>query len=173
MRAQAEKTQKQGRVIRVTGASLYGKYVTLLVTEKAVEVYVTSTLMLVIGLWVGATFLSLLSLLIDMLLLTLCMAVAGGILGFFLARRLFKGRQDARFVYDEIASFVKNPPDFNITTRDGRMYSLRMLPKKQVNLISAVSECLQVQGRYSLEKIGTYYRLVPVDAPEKTAVSKD
>ena len=163
------KQKPSSSAVQITGASLYGKYVTLIVDEKAVEVYVTSTVLMVIGLWVGATFCALLSLFVDMLLLTLIMSVAGGIGGFYLVRRIFRGKQDARFTYDDLTSFVGNPPDFNFNLQDGKMYTLRMMPKKQAIFIGAVNDALKVQNRYHLEKSGSYYKLVSNDSkPDET-----
>ena len=163
------KQKPSSHTVRITGASLYGKYVTLYVDEKAVEVYVTPTVLLVVGLWVGATFCALLALFVDMLLLTLILSVVGGIGGFFLARRIFRGRQDARYTYDDLTSFVSNPPDFNLNLRDGKMYTLRMMPKKQAIFIGAVNDALKVQNRDHLEKSGSYYKLVSNDSPADEA----
>ena len=150
---------KKKKKFKLTGASLFGKFATIIVSADAVEVCTVPTVLLVVSLWVFATAFYLLSVFINILLLSLVMAVAGGVLGFVLVLKLYTGKREARFDFCDVVSFVSSPPDFVVNTKDSKMFSLRLMPKKQAVLIGYIKEQLDENPDYRLEKVGEYYKV--------------
>lgn len=153
------KETKKKKKFKLTGASLFGKFATIIVSADAVEIYTIPTVLLVLSLWVFATAFYLLSVFVNILLLSLIMAVGGGVLGFVLVLKLYTGKRAARFDFCDVVSFVSNPPDFVVNTKDTKMFSLRLMPKKQAILIGYIKEQLDANPDYRIEKVGEYYKV--------------
>lgn len=163
--------EKKAANLKLAGASLYGKFATVVVSRDAVEVHTVPTLLLVLSLWVFAMAFYLVSMFINILLLSLAMALVGGVIGFLLVLKLYTGKCAARFDYCDVVSFVSSSADFTVNTKDTKMFSFRLMPKKQAILIGYIKEKLDENPDYYLEKIGEYYKVRSVK--EDTESDKD
>lgn len=155
------KKKDQTEWIRRTGASLYGKFASVVSTRQGVEVYTSSALLLVSGLWVFAIAFFGISLFFGNLIVSMILTGVGGALGFYCSIRFFNGKLVSRFDFKDIASFMMEPPSFVINTKDGKMFELRMLPKKQALLMEDIKGMVSQSCDYKLEKNGQYYRIQP------------
>ena len=61
---------------------------------------------------------------------------------------------------------MATPPDFTINTADNKMYSVRMLPKKQRKVLMDILDATRGNNRFRIEKMGSYYKFLPIDPPD-------
>lgn len=162
MKKSAENKKKSRRTL----VSLYGKMAALVVSEEGISVHLISTLLLVLSMWfcAGATYMA--AFFLNSLVLTVILVFLGAAGGFLLVAKCYLGKQDAFFAYDDIVSLMITPPDFTINAKDNQMYSVRMMPKKQRKVLMDVLDATRGNGRFRIEKMGSYYKFLPMESPE-------
>ncbi len=162
MKEPAENKKKSRRTL----VSLYGKMAALVVSEEGISVHLVSTLLLVLSMWfcAGATYAA--AFFLNSLPLTVILVFLGAAGGFLLVAKYYVGKRDAFFPYDDIVSLMATPPDFTINTADNKMYSVRMLPKKQRKVLMDILDATRGNNRFRIEKMGSYYKFLPIDPPD-------
>lgn len=161
----SEKGKKgEEKFCRRTGATLYGRFAGVFVYKDAIEVRTTSTFLLIAVLWLSAGLVFGLTLFFFMSFwLSLLITLAGGILGYWLFQKYYKGRLDRRMEFKDIVSFVRDPSDFVVNLKDNYMYSIRMNETKQEQVLLDIAEALQDNEEIRVVRIGEYYKLYPVE----------
>lgn len=82
-----------------------------------------------------------------------------GIMGAVLVWKCYVGKLKERYAYNDITSFVLSGADCTINTKDNKMYTIRMLPKRQYKLMDALRGILEAQTPFFLQQDGNYYRI--------------
>lgn len=157
---------KEKKLARIWGASLFGKYVTIFLHPELIEVRSVSTFMLIAGMWFCILLLGIPAFLFTDLIITFVVLLIGGVGGYLLMTRVYRGKRLYELEFANIASFVCERADFTINMRDNQLITLRMMPKKQKILLNAISEAMAVQQVYELKKMGLYFKVHQIgDAP--------
>lgn len=144
---------------KMTGASLYGKFATILLTDTAMEFHTTSTFLFILTAWLFACIGFVIGVFIGMYVLMLVLPVLFGIIGAVLVWKCYVGRLKERYAYNDIASFVLSGADCTINTKDNKMYTIRMLPKRQQKLMGNLYTVLEENTSFTLKKDGNYFRV--------------
>lgn len=142
---------------RVSG-SILGKTATIIAREDKIDIYTTSTLLIILSLWVFAGAFFALSLLLDNMIISMILTVIGAIIGFLLASKLYVGKLKDSFSYKDISCFMYSAPDFTIVKNDNYMYIIRILKKSYPKIIKNINEILKDSNEYIfIKKNGKYY----------------
>lgn len=143
---------------RKISASLYGKTANIVPSENGINVYTTSTLLIVASLWVFAGLGFWISILFNNLVASVIITVISGIIGFLLAFKLYTGKLVDSFSYADIACIKYSAPELTIINHENYLYSLRVLTNSSRKLIAAIAEQLNEHPDYQFTaKHGGYY----------------
>lgn len=144
---------------KMTGTSLYGKFATILLTDTAIEFHTTSTFLFILTAWLFACIGISIGIFTGIYALVIALAVLLGVLGAVLVWKCYVGKLKERYAYNDIASFVLSGAECTINTKDNKMYSIRMLPKRQQKLMGSLYTVLEEHTSFTLEKDGNYFRI--------------
>lgn len=153
--------------LRISG-SLCGKFAIVLIGKEAIEVRTLSTALLIIMLWLTAFVIFFLSgFLLGNLFWAGLIALIGGLVGFIVMLKFYRGKLDRRMEYPQIASFVRDDSEFFINLSNNYMYSIRLSTRKQEYLMDCVTEKLQDNPDFTITRMGKYLKLHSVkEKPE-------
>lgn len=156
----SKQTKQQASVYyKMTGTSLYGKFATILLTDTAIELHTTSTFLFILTAWLFACIGFAIGVFIGIYALIIVLAVSLGIFGAVLVWKCYVGKLRERYAYNDITSFVLSGAECTINTKDNKMHSIRMLPKRQQKLMGNLYTVLEEHTPFTLEKDGNYFRI--------------
>lgn len=142
---------------RVSG-SILGKTATIIAREDKIDIYTTSTLLIILSLWIFAGAFFVLSLPLDNTIISMILTTIGAVIGFLLASKLYIGKLKDSFSYKDITCFMYSAPDFTIVKSDNYMYVIRILKKSYPKIIRNINEVLENSNEYVfIKKNGKYY----------------
>ena len=144
---------------KMTGTSLYGKFATILLTDTALEFHTTSTFLFILTAWLFACAGFVIGVFTGVYILFFFLPILCGIMGAVLVWKCYVGKLKERYAYNDITSFVLSGADCTINTKDNKMYTIRMLPKRQYKLMDALRGILEAQTPFFLQQDGNYYRI--------------
>lgn len=156
----SKQTKQQTPVYyKMTGTSLYGKFATILLTDTAIEFHTTSTFLFILTAWLFACVGFAVGLFTGIYALIIVLSVSFGVLGALLVWKCYVGKLRERYAYNDVTSFVLNGAECTINTKDNKMYSIRMLPKRQQKLMGNLYTVLEEHTSFTMEKDGNYFRI--------------
>lgn len=153
------KKEKAPVYYKMNGASLYGKFSTILLTDTAVEVHTTSAFLFILTAWLFACAGFVLGLLTNNYLALIALSVLGGIGGALLVWQCYVGKLRERYPYNDIVSFVLSGADCTVNLKNNKMHTIRMLPKRQMKLMGKLHEVLESETGFMLKRDGNYFRV--------------
>lgn len=153
---------------KLKGVSLYGRFANVLLTETAVEVHVTPSWLFLLGMWLAAIPGMILGLLFDGYLMLVVFTLLFGTIGVLAVWNLYIGKLTEKYSYNDISSFVCGGAEMSINMKNYKLYTLRMLPKRQEKMLTALEQIMYEHTSFVLKEDGEYYRVINKRELEET-----
>lgn len=144
---------------RLKGVSVYGKFANILLTDSAVEVCITPVWLFVACAWLAAFAGLVVGMMFDGMIMIVLMTILTGTIGALLVWHLYIGKVAERYAYNDVVSFVLNGAEMTINMKSHKMYVLRMMPKRQQQMIEAMRQIMNEHTGFVLKQNGNYYRV--------------
>lgn len=144
---------------KVKGVSLYGRFATVLLTDSAVEVHTTPSWLFVLGMWLAAIPGMMIGILFDGLIMLFVLTFLFGTIGALLVWNLYIGKLVEKYSYNDIVSFVSGGAEMSINMKNYKMYALRMMPKRQEKMLTALEQIMYEHTGFVLKQDGEYFRV--------------
>lgn len=162
----ARAEEKLPREVRVSGATVQGRFCTLLARKEGFEIHIMPLVWMILALFVAASAIFVLCLFLGIPLLGMLFTIIGGLLAYFGVLMLYPGRMMKQCSYGEIYSFVTDDPEMALNLQNGEFIALRLSQKKQTRLLQGLLIMLEQNGEYHFERTGQYFRIKPNREPE-------
>ncbi|MEG2428747.1 MAG: hypothetical protein RSA99_00010 [Oscillospiraceae bacterium] len=153
-----KKSDKTKKLPYKAKCSLLGKMANIVPCDDRLEIYTTSTALILLSLWLfAAAGFALTFLITKNYIIWLFSALLFGVAGYLLATKLYSGKLTKTFLYDEISCVIADVPELTIIHDDEKMYVLKILPKDQKDFEIALFLATKNSKYETTKKNNRYY----------------